>query len=508
MRAASAVRTCQRFGGSDNVVALCNPEGMQVNAATGSRWRTVVVPVTLTGADYRSAHAACHAAAGLWNQAVDWVHGQWAIREADVSRYEIRAFLTSLPLAQRPLHAHTTEEIAYDLKDVIDGARSSRRAGFHVRAPWRKKNYRPLTFTAGYGWRVRDGRLILSLGRGRAPLTMRAPAISDPRTGRDIAWPLWGEMRLCWDRDARAWSLRVSVPAVLPPALDPAKITAIDEGIINPVALAAHARESTVGQPVIDVIIVNGREARAIKRDRNKAVGKLARKMSRCAEGSRRKKHLQRARGKANARARARLRDFSHQVSRKTANFIQAHDTGTVTAGDVRGIEQNTRARRRSSRSTRQQLSQWDRGVQEALIGWKTGVPVGHIGEEHSSQTCPACLARNRPSGRRYRCRECGFSCHRDAVGAINILMRVIHGEYRRLDPGTVIRVTYLRAVRRWSPGQRQAHRMVQRRKARARSRAPNRAAANREAGGVAGGQVGSSTTVSVLAADPVVAAA
>jgi hypothetical protein len=109
----------------------------------------VVAPVTLNGADHRRAHNACHAAAGLWNQAVDWVHEQWAIREADVSRYEIRAFLTSMPPAERPLHAHTTEEIAYDLKDAIATARVNRRAGMKVRSPWRRKNYRPLSFTAG-----------------------------------------------------------------------------------------------------------------------------------------------------------------------------------------------------------------------------------------------------------------------------------------------------------------------------------------------------------------------
>lgn len=468
----------------------------------------MIAPVTLTGADHRRAHDACHAAAGLWNQAVDWVHEQWTIREADVSRYAIRAFLTALPAAQRPLHAHTTEEIAYDLKDVIDGSRASRRAGLKVRAPWRKKNYRPLSFTAGYGWRIRGGRLSLSLGRGRPPLTAPVPGVTDPVTGRDVAWQLWGEIRLCWDRDARAWSLRIAVPAAPPFAMDPAKITAIDEGIINPVALAACAPDSTAGHPVIDVTIVNGREARAIKRDRSKAAGKLARKMSRCADGSRRKKHLQRARKKANARAKARLRDFNHQVSRKAADFIQAHGTGTVKAGDVRGIEHKTRVRRRASRSTRQQLSQWDRGVHEALIGWKTGVPVGHVCETHSSKTRPACLTRNRPAGRRYRCRECGFACHRDAVGAINILMRAIYGEYCRIDPGTVIRVTYLRAVGRWSPGQRQAHSSVQRRKARARSKAPNRAAASPPTGGVAGGQAGVSATVSALTADRVVAAA
>lgn len=57
-----------------------------------------------------------------------------------------------------------------------------------------------------------------------------------------------------------------------------------------------------------------------------------------------------------------------------------------MTAGDVRGVERDTRARRRASRSTRQQLSQWDRGAHEALIGWKTGVDLGHISEAHLVQ--------------------------------------------------------------------------------------------------------------------------
>ncbi|MHB8190960.1 MAG: zinc ribbon domain-containing protein [Ferrimicrobium sp.] len=46
-----------------------------------------------------------------------------------------------------------------------------------------------------------------------------------------------------------------------------------------------------------------------------------------------------------------------------------------------------------------------------------------YLNESYSSQTCPGCLTRYRPSSRHYRCKNpvCGFSCHRDALGAINI---------------------------------------------------------------------------------------
>ncbi|MHB8190192.1 MAG: zinc ribbon domain-containing protein [Ferrimicrobium sp.] len=129
-------------------------------------------------------------------------------------------------------------------------------------------------------------------------------------------------------------------------------------------------------------------------------------------------------------------------------------------------------------RHGRQQLSQWSRGRQERYLNEKTNLEVGHLNESYSSQTCPACLTRNRPSSRHYRCKNpvCGFSCHRDAIGAINIAQKAIYGEYVPIRPDTTIRVTYLRAVQRWSSDQREAHHMVQCRKARALSSAQNRA--------------------------------
>ncbi|MHB8190193.1 MAG: hypothetical protein ACYDHP_07210 [Ferrimicrobium sp.] len=59
-------------------------------------------------------------------------------------------------------------------------------------------------------------------------------------------------------------------------------VTAIEEGIINSMALATWVDDKT-----IDVTTINGREGRAIKRQRNKAVGQLQRKIDRCKSGSR-----------------------------------------------------------------------------------------------------------------------------------------------------------------------------------------------------------------------------
>ena len=454
---------------------------MKVVETDEHRIRTAVVPVRLRRADYQRAHDAAHISAGLWNLAVEWVHDEWSAGRSP-GKNDIRKRLTSIPFVDRPLHAHTTEEVAYDLADAIATYRENKHQGLDVKPPWRTKKYRPLSFSAGFGWRVSAGALWLSLGRGRERIRLPVPQITDPDTGAVIGLESWGEIHLCWDRDARAWSLHIAVLASPAPALDPTKMVAIDEGIINSMALAAFVPESSPDAPVFDVTIISGREARAIKRERNKAVASITRKRSHCKPGSRRDKALARLEKKHRSRAARRLYDFDHQVSRKAADFAIEHDAGTVVVGDVRGIEQRTRAAQRHSRSQRQQLSQWSRGRQEDLLSYKLGTELVHVDESWSSKTCPACLTRNQPMGRNYHCGACGFTAPRDAVGAINILMAALHGRYTAIAPDAIIRVKYLRAVPRWNDLQREAHRQVQLRRSRkvetdrARSNATNQA--------------------------------
>ncbi|MHB8288852.1 MAG: hypothetical protein ACYDEY_06385 [Acidimicrobiales bacterium] len=88
--------------------------------------------------------------------------------------------------------------------------------------------------------------------------------------------------------------------------------------------------------------------------------------------------------------------------------------------------------------------------------------------------------ARNRLNDRDYRRKdpECGFTCHRDAVGAINIPQETMHGDYLSIGADVEIRVTYLRGVKRWSLDQHSTQPMVQCRKAITPSSAQNRASA------------------------------
>lgn len=412
----------------------------KADSATSPAYRTAIVPVTLSAADYRRAHDAAHKAGLAWNQLVDFQRTHWATHHVDPTLKELRHFVCSLGL---PLHAHTKQALCDDLQDAVATSRANRKAGLKMRPPWREKRYRPLTFTRGYGWRrTPKGRLGLSLGRGRPGLLLPSPSVSEPAGNAAVPMEQWGQMQLCWDRDARQWALHIAVPTAAPPGLDPTKVLAIDEGIINPMTVAVATPKG------FEVTVINGRAARAVKHRRNAAVSALRSRMDKATKGSRQWRHYDRARKRAQAHAARCLRDSDHKVSRAVATVAQTHQTGRIVVGDVRGIEQKTRQRekRRFGCDQRRRLSQWSRGRQEQYLEYKTGVDLDPVSEAHSSQTCPACLTRNRPQGRLYRC-SCGFSLHRDAVGAINILMRATQGDYRPIDPDAQIRVLYRRAT-------------------------------------------------------------
>ncbi|WP_427019381.1 RNA-guided endonuclease InsQ/TnpB family protein (plasmid) [Pseudarthrobacter sp. P1] len=405
-------------------------------------YRVAVVPVRLNGASYTAAHQACHRAAGLWNHTLAALRTRWDEVKTDPTTKELRHLAAASDPDLQRLHAHTKQAIVDDLLDAVATSRANRGAG--TRAPWREKNYRPLSFTKGYGWRITgDGRLNLSLGRNLPGIRLALPAVTDSRTNHGVPAADWGEIRLCWDRDGRSWSLHISHRTAATPVLDPANIIAIDPGIINPMTIAVETPDA------YEITVINGRAARAIKHRRNNAVADLHRLMSRCTKGSRQWRRYNQAAKHARAHANSSLRNIDHQVSRKAAGIAITHNVRTIAVGDVRGIEKNTAKaeKRRFGKDQRRRLSQWSRGRQDHYLAHKTGSKPTYTNESHSSKTCPACLTRNAPSGRDYRCHHCGFTCHRDAVGALNILMRATHGKYTPIDPDKTIRVLYLRAT-------------------------------------------------------------
>jgi putative transposase len=314
------------------------------------------------------------------------------------------------------------------------------------------------------------------------------------RDGVPVPPARWGEIRLCWSVTARRWALHISyrTPAMALPAPEeggPSVTVAIDEGVINPMALSARMPDGTVS-----VAVLNGRSGRSVKRLRNKQTAKLQSKLARCKNGSRRHRRLTAAKKRLRARTERRLHDFDHQVTAPAEKFTRdVHTAWTehhaaeakavdlaapvvgvrLVAGDVRGIERNTNKRRRASRSTRRQLSQWSRGRQEQQLAYKTGLTIEHVSEAYTSQTCVWCRHRAKPRGRDYTCTNpaCSFRAHRDATGSVNIGTLADNDGTFVPYPDLVIEVTYRRPRAGWSTLQRSLHSWHQRTLGRATGR-------------------------------------
>ncbi len=417
--------------------------------------RTAMVRVWLDRAAHQQAHDASHEAALQWDRLVEWLRAYWVERVADPGFKELRAFGDGLKLA--PLHSQSVQAIAEDLDDAVRTYRSNKKLGLVGKAPWRLKKYRPVSFTRNFGWRVTpEGMLALSYGRGRERIILPLPMFTDPLTGVVVPPGAWGEIKLCWDRAERAWYLHVAYKTqafnALPQGdlLDSVTVVvAVDPGIINSMTLAAPD-----GAGGFNVLVINGREIRSMKRYRNKKTGSLQKALARCRQGSRRQRKLTAAKKRLQAKTDRKLRNANHHVAKHAATFIRNTAVNTTTGemrpvaiamGDVRGIEQKTRTKRRASRHLRQQLSQWSCGQQDTYLSYKTGLKLDYVPEHGTTKTCPKCLHRRKssPKGRTYNCtnQSCLARFHRDASGGVNIHSRATNadGEIRPgPDPNNV----------------------------------------------------------------------
>jgi hypothetical protein len=101
---------------------------------------------------------------------------------------------------------------------------------------------------------------------------------------------------------------------------------------------------------------------------------------------------------------------------------------------------------KRLNTKSQQKVSQWSHGTLRKYIAYKAeaaGIAVNDtVSEADTTKTCPnpECTHQHKPKGRIYCCPTCGLVAlvlkgHRDVVGAVNILSRLLHGEVGLLSP-------------------------------------------------------------------------
>jgi len=121
------------------------------------------------------------------------------------------------------------------------------------------------------------------------------------------------------------------------------------------------------------------------------------------------------------------MQDKDHKYSRQIVNFALGNNVSVIRLEELANIRNTTRTSRKNNHS----LHNWSFYRLAQFISYKAklvGIRVEYVDPKYTSQICPCCGEKNKAKDRTYSC-KCGYTTHRDKVGAINILNSpVIHG--------------------------------------------------------------------------------
>ena len=109
---------------------------------------------------------------------------------------------------------------------------------------------------------------------------------------------------------------------------------------------------------------------------------------------------------------------LDHKYAREIIEFAKENQVGVIQLERLKGIQEHMVKVRYT------QIYHWSYHQMQGFITQKAkkiGIKIKYINPNYTSQSCPNCKRLNKPKGRLYRC-SCGYSNHRDLVGAINIL--------------------------------------------------------------------------------------
>lgn len=309
-----------------------------------------------------------------------------------LSNYSMQKWHTS-----PDLHAHSSDAIADNFYASIKSANERKKKGdAEAKYPRRRKYFYKLTWKAS-GIRVKNGKLILSNGKGNESL--------------DIPWQ-WNkpkQVEIGW-KQRGGYQLRAvyAVESVSQPTGN--LIAAVDLGELR--SATTHDGEQTV--------IYNGRLIKSKVAYRNKITASLQKRISKTKKGSKRRKRLVCTKKRQVAKINHQINDILHKQTKHIVSTLHKRGVQTLVIGDIRDIRKSIDY----GKEMNQRLHGWSFGKFRELLTYKAelvGMKVVLQDERNTSKTCPKCGAKHKPQGRLYKCRSCGFEFDRDGVGAINI---------------------------------------------------------------------------------------
>ena len=350
-----------------------------LNAATASVWRECLV----------------------FKEMWDYAHGY---RTSGILDVPCELWMDKQLSKSQPLHSQSIQEVRRRYFKNRKGFREKRKNGDKkAKPPYRDKRFQTTTWKKS-AIHFKGNRLVLSNGQGNEPLKVRLPKNFDLK----YAMAHIAVVELVYDKGQYTLHF-VYGNREKPLKSDAEGIVGVDIGEIHPL----------VSHDGVDTVIFNGRYIRSLYRLRNKVIASYGKKIDRCKRHSKRWWYLVRRKWKRIRQIDNQIRDGLHKHTTQFVKMCEDANIATIVIGDLTGIREHIDYGRHAN----QKLHQWAFGKITQLISYKAkalGIKVEVIDEAYTSQTCPKCGNRKKPNNREYLC-DCGFTYHRDGVGAINI---------------------------------------------------------------------------------------
>jgi putative transposase len=352
-----------RLGGSKQLNGLCRESGRLYSLAAAWFWRHV----------RRN---------GIW-----------------LSQYSMQRRLTN----GQPtiLHSQSAQKAIECFFHALKTWRTARKENPDLRPPHKQKKFYKVVWKKS-AIRIVNGDLVLSNALRTDPVVIPGWSHEKP-VQAEIGW------------NGKEYELRATyeIDAEEP---EPGIVASCDLGEVHPAVVGTEDFH----------LILNGGELRSKRRYREKLKAEMSAIIDRKKKGGKRRAKIIKSKQKKLRRIDNQITDLLHKLTSYAINTLHERGVREMAIGDLRDIRvnndkgavQNQRLHQAPTGKTRHMLTyKGDRR------GWKKIEPQE---EAWTSQECLQCSALNKPNGRVYRCSKCGFECHRDVVGQMNILRKYL----------------------------------------------------------------------------------
>jgi putative transposase len=297
-------------------------------------------------------------------------------------------------LNDKRLHAHTADAVVQSFCESLKSWKARRNTDINAKPPKRRRKFFKILYKNSV-IRLKDGKLILSNGKGNAPLVF------------SWQWELPKNVEIGWN--GKEYEIRAIYSVNSTNEITGDGTAGIDLGEIH-TAVVYDGKDTT---------IYNGRLLRAKRQYQNKTKAAFAAKMDVIKKGGRKWKKLKKAKQRILKRLNNQIKDILHKQTTHIVSTLKEKGVHTLVVGDLRDIRDSIDYGKKAN----QKLHQWTFGKVTQMLKYKWEQAGGLFAlqdESYTSQECPKCRKRNKPVGRVYKC-KCGFIYHRDGVGSINI---------------------------------------------------------------------------------------